>query len=124
MKEKLSVYPLPLSKKLYNHHAGKINDTEDFNSAVTRGDVLFYHATLEAAIDHFLQALFALNQCFFPSRKRSIQYIDIFIHKPINCSEQLLKTIELGAKLETLIESYGIWSQLCEELSNIANVKL
>ena len=120
MKEKLAVYPISLSKKLYAFHIGKINNTEDFYRAVEREDVLFYHSTLETALDHFLQALFAVNKCFFPSRKRSLRYIDNFEHKPQSCSEMLLKVIELGAKPETLRQSYEIWSDLCKRLSEIS----
>ena len=121
MKEKLSVYPLSLSEKLYNHHIRKINDGEDFERAITRGDVLFYHATLELAIDHYLQALFALNRCYFPSRKRNMQYIENFKRKPVNCSERLLEVIELGSKPDTLPQSYDIWVNLCKELPEMKN---
>jgi hypothetical protein len=116
MKEKLSFYPPELSEKLYRHHQSKIHDAEDFQRAVSRGDVLFYHATLEIAIDHFLQALFALNRCFFPSRKRTLSWIEGFAIKPANCAERLLQTIELGARAETLAESYAIWCGLCKDL--------
>ena len=120
MKEKLTVYPTVLSEKLFNHHIVKINDTEDFDRAVTRKDVLFYHSTLETAIDHFLQALFAFNKCYFPSRKRSIQFFDNFAYKPINCSERLLRVIERGSKPESLRQSYDIWSELCMEFLEIS----
>ena len=119
MKEKLSVYPPALAGKLYDHHIRKINDTEDFERAVVRGDVLFYHSALESAIDHFLQALFALNLCFFPSRKRNLQFIENFQYKPRNCGERLLEAIELGARSETLARSYNIWSVLCKEFSGM-----
>ncbi|MCL2703341.1 MAG: DUF4037 domain-containing protein [Defluviitaleaceae bacterium] len=120
MKEKLSVYPQLLSKKLYNHHILKVNDNEDFERAVRRGDVLFYHATLERAADHYFQALFALNKCFFPSRKRTLSLIEDFKYKPTNCSARLLEVIELGARAETLSKSYEIWSALCKELLDAA----
>ena len=122
MKEKLSVYPLSLAEKLYNHHICKINDAEDFERAISRGDVLFYHSTLELAIDHFLQTLFALNRCFFPSRKRNLQFIERFKNKPSNCSDRLLEVIELGSKSTTLSQSYDIWSALCEDLLEL-NIK-
>ena len=50
MKAKLSLYPQALSKQLYNHHICNINDMEDFERAVQRKDVLFYHATLERTV--------------------------------------------------------------------------
>lgn len=120
LKEKLAVYPQALSKKLVAHHMRRINDIEDFERAVSRKEVLFYHATLESAMDHYLQGLFALNLCFFPSRKRSIQYIEGFKSKPEGCSERLLKTIELGAKAESLGGSYAEWCSLCNDLKRIS----
>lgn len=65
MKKKLSSYPPQLSTKLIKHHIEKINNEEDFDRAVSREDILFYHSTLDSALGHFLQALFALNCCFF-----------------------------------------------------------
>lgn len=121
MKEKLAAYPQTLAEKLVGHHVKRINDTEDFERAISRKEVLFYHSTLESAIDHFLQGLFALNYCFFPSRKRSIQYIDNFQNKPENCSKRLLQTIELGSNQETLVDSYAVWCSLCKDLSEIAS---
>ena len=123
-KEKLSFYPLQLSTKLVNHHMDKICDSEDFERAVSRGDVLFYHSTLESALDHFLQSIFAVNQCFFPSRKRTLQYIQGFQHKPQNCNERLLKVIESGSHPETLLQSYNEWVSLCAELRKIVTDKL
>jgi hypothetical protein len=117
MKEKLSVYPASLAENLYNHHIRKINDAEDFERAVARGDVLLYHFALELAIDHFLQALFALNRCYFPGRKRNMQYIESFKHKPENCSEKLLKVIKLGSEPDTLSKSYDLWVEICNELT-------
>ena len=123
MQEKLSVYPEDLSKKLFEHHIRKINDEEDFERAVSRRDVLFYHATLESVLDHFLQALFAVNHRFFPSRKRTLEWIERFENKPENCSERLLKVISLGTARETLSESYEIWCGLCDEMINHKNKK-
>lgn len=120
VKEKLSEYPASLSEKLYNYHIGKMNNEEDFERAVTRQEVVFYHSVLENSIDHFLQALFALNKCFLPSRKRTLQFIECFRYKPLNCSERLLKVIEFGSSAKTLAQSYDIWFALCKEFSNMA----
>jgi len=123
MKKRLSVYPQELSTRLFAHHIKKCNDTESFERAVSRSDVLFYHETAENAIDHFLQAIFALNKCFFPSRKRTIEFINGFDIKPLNCIERLLQTIELGAKPETLSNSYAVWHSLYKELFDLGNHK-
>jgi len=122
IQQKLSVYPESLAQKLFEHHIRKINDNEDFERAVSRGDVLFYHATLECALDHFLQALFAVNRCFFPSRKRTLEWLERFESKPVNCSERLLKVISLGASRETLSESYEIWCGLCDEMISFKSI--
>ena len=112
-------YPTALREAIIQLHLPKIDDREDFMRAIRRADVLFYHATLDLAMDHFLQTLFALNRVYFPSRKRSLSHINAFHIKPQNCEERLLKAIELGAKGETLEESYAVWQRLCEELCDL-----
>ena len=112
MKERLSGYPPDLSKKLFDYHIHKANDAESFQSAVSKADVLFYHEVLENALDHLLQALFALNKCFFPSRKRNATFIRIFKYKPDRCVERMLEVIELGARPATLLQSYEKWKLL------------
>jgi len=119
MKKRLAAYPPPLAEKTFSHHINFIDDAEDFARAVQRGDALFFHSTLEKALDHYLLALFALNRCFFPSRKRNLQAIDSFARKPADCSERLLEVVALGAKPETLEKSYELWSALCKELSEL-----
>jgi hypothetical protein len=121
-KEKLKLYPEELSERLFNHHSNRINDAEDFNRAVIREDALFYHSTFESAIDHFLQALFALNKVFFPSRKRTIQFINDFKYKPRNCSDRLLEVIALGSNPKTLYQSYYLWNALCNELIEVSKI--
>jgi hypothetical protein len=116
MQKRLYEYPPILAEKMFAYHIQKINDKEDFSRAVSRRDVLFYHAILENAIDHYLQALFALNRCYFPSRKRTFQLIENFIMKPADLAIRLLKVIELGAGENTLSQSYDIWTALCNEL--------
>jgi hypothetical protein len=102
VKEKLLIYPSDLSIKIIRHHVYQIHNTEDFMRALSRKDVLFYHFTLENALDHFLQVLFAVNKCYFPSRKRSLQYINTFSIKPLDCSEKLLQVIAFGGRPELL----------------------
>lgn len=122
LKQRLEVYPVDLSEKMIKYHIRRLNGlvTEDIERAVSRKEVLLYHYALEISIDHFLQALFALNKCFFPSRKRTIQYIDKFSEKPIDCAERLLKAVALSGAPDTLFQSNEIWSALCNELTNLA----
>ncbi len=119
IKEKLYVYPPDLAEKIIEHHAPQMNDAEDFSRALLRKDVLFYHCTLDKVLDHFLQVLFALNRCYFPSRKRSLQFIETFSIKPSDCPEKLLQAVALGGRPETLPQSYQIWESLCSELEGL-----
>lgn len=112
MKNRLSRYPDNLTKKLVQYHLDELEDREDLERAVTREDVLFYHFAMDIAIDHFLQALFAINKTYFPSRKRSIEFIEKFTIKPEACCERLLEVIKLGSSCETINNSYELWKSL------------
>lgn len=121
MKEKLTTYPNELSKKLIEQHTRRLKDVEDLERAVSRNEVLFYHFALDISIDHFLQALYAINKCYFPSRKRTLDYIKGFTIKPANCAERLLRVIESGGKPDTIMQSYDMWISLCKDLFQITN---
>lgn len=120
--QRLAAYPEALSGALIRYHCAGMDDEEDFSRAIRRGDALFYHATLDLALDHFLQALFALNRVYFPSRKRSLEFIRSFAVKPENCEARLLRAVALGAKPETLEKSYRLWQALCRELNELSPV--
>lgn len=119
MKERLSVYPEGLAGKLTEYHLNALGDTEDFERALARRDPLYYHYALEPALDHFLQALFAMNRAFFPSRKRTLEHIGDFKVVPEKCGERLLEVVRLGGSAEGVGESYGIFSGLVGELREI-----
>lgn len=121
MQKKVQNYSESLRLKLTAHHLQLCFDEEDFGRAVLRQDVLFYHQVLENALDHFLQALFALNRTYFPSRKRTLQYIESFKIKPIQCAEKLQRVVKLGAKREGIAESSRTWHELAAELTNLCN---
>lgn len=122
LKVRLSKYPEKLMKKLLVYHLGELDDTEDLQRAVTRKDVLFYHFALDISIDHFLQALFAVNKVFFPSRKRSLDFIKDFSVKPEKCSERLLEIVRLGSYPEGILQSYELWSNMANELKVLCKV--
>lgn len=117
MQERLRVYPESLAGRLLFYHLDQLGDTEDLERAVSSKDVLFYHFALDLALDHFLQALFALNRCYFPSRKRSLPFIRSFAKKPARCAERLLEIVALGAESETVLQSYETFTALCRELA-------
>ena len=116
MQENTRAMPDSLAQAMTRHHTGALHSTEDFRRAIERKDALFYHAALEYALDHFLQALFAVNRTWFPSRKRMLRYLQDFAVKPESCADRLLRAVELGARADTLAESYGVWKALEDEL--------
>ena len=122
LKSLCAVYQPELRRAIIDNHIGRIDDSEDFQRAIRRADVLFYHSTLDLALDHFLQTLFALNCVYFPSRKRSLAFIQDFAIKPEHCEATLQRVIELGSRGETLRESYALWQRLCEDLEKMISL--
>ncbi len=116
LQRRLTQYPEQLAKTLAAYHGALTNDEEDFGRALRRKDPLFYHFAFEIALDHFLQAVFALNRTFFPSRKRTQQYLAGFSYKPERCYERMLEAVRLGGDPECLEESYALWRGLAKEL--------
>lgn len=114
LKQSVNTYPDSLAQKLVSYHAEAFSDTEDIGRAAGRGDVLYYHFALDLALDHFLQALFALNREYFPSRKRSIKYIARFSVKPERCTETLLNIVRLGGSPDSVGASYELLKVLIE----------
>ena len=53
---------------------------------------------------------------YFPSRKRSERYLQGFKIKPEECKQDLRQLISLGGNVETLEQSYGVWSALVYDL--------
>lgn len=119
IKKQLSDYPNELSNLLAQYHLAELEDIEDLERAVARKDVLFYHFALDLAIDHYLQALFAINKIYFPSRKRTLQFIVDFHTKPNNCEENLLEVVRLGSSSEGINKSYELWRKMVTELKRI-----
>lgn len=120
LKIMLSSYPDELRKILVHYHMDNLDNTEDLQRGVTRKDVLFYHFALDTAIDHFLQALFAINRTFFPSRKRTLEYIETFNIKPERCHERLLEVIRLGSFPEGISQSFTVWNSMVNELKELS----
>ncbi len=115
-----AIYPEELARAVVAHHVEGLADVEDLERAVQRKDVLFYHFALDLALDHFLQAVFALNKEYFPSRKRSESYLQGFRVKPPGCEERLRRVVALGGDAETLARSYEAWQGLVRDLEALA----
>ncbi len=119
LKERLPAYPDELAKILVSYHMDKLEDIEDLERAVSRKDVLFYHFAMDIAMDHFLQALFAINKVYFPSRKKTLEFLSDFRIKPEKCGERILHVIRQGSSSESLTVSYEQWSSLAAELREL-----
>ena len=118
--KKVAEYPPRLALEIFQYHLEGLRDVEDLERAAARGDVLFYHFALDLALDHFLQALFALNQVFFPSRKRSFLFIRQFARKPVDCEARLTNIVAWGGRPETLAQSLRALGELSAELGKLA----
>ena len=116
---KVRTYPQELFDKWYSSEDWKIVDEEDLGRAKLRHEVLFYHQVVEEFLDHFLQALYAKNRRYFPSRKRTESAIATFERKPQNCYERLLKIVNLGSNENTIDESIEELQKLCKELKEL-----
>ena len=116
---KVRTYPQDLFDKWYSSEVWRIVDEEDLGRAKLRHEVLFYHQVVEEFLDHFLQALYAKNRRYFPSRKRTESAIAAFELKPQNCYERLLKIVNLGSNENTIDDSVEELRKLCEELKEL-----
>ncbi len=119
LKRRLTSYPKELRETLTAYHIKKLHDTEDLCRAVMRRDALFYHFALDIALDHFLQALFAMNSTYFPSRKRTNEYLEKFEVQPGNCASRLKEVLRLGGECETVPASFALWEGLTKELTTL-----
>jgi hypothetical protein len=115
-KNRLKIYPAQLAEAVVSYHLEALKDVEDFERATRRKDTLFYHFALDLALDHFLQALFAVNKVYFPSRKRSEEFIEHFQIKPVDCAQRLRQALAWGGHADTLASSDQTWNELVCEL--------
>ena len=113
-------HPQELFENWYDSEISQAIDEEDLSRAALRHEVLFYHQVVEEFLDHFLQALYAKNLCYFPSRKRTQNAISEFNKKPDRCYERLMQIVELGVKESTIDQSIEELRKICEELKEIA----
>ena len=121
IKQKVQEYPIDLFKKLYNYHISNVIDEENLGRVILRKEVMFYHDVLGNSLDHLLQALFALNSTYFPSRKRSEQYIKAFQYQPVDCYNRLLRMIENSVLVPKIEESVKELRNITKEMKEIGN---
>jgi hypothetical protein len=116
LKEMVNRKPVELFEKLYQYHITRVLNEEDLGRVILRKEVLFYHQVLENSLDHLLQAIFALNHTYFPSRKRMEEYIQRFENKPVNLYVRLLEIIEMSASCDTMEASVSNLKKITREI--------
>lgn len=115
----VQAHPKALFQSWYAAQSALILDEEDLGRAALRRDVFFYHQVLEEALDHFLQALYAMNDAYFPSRKRNAADIARFARKPENCIARLQFILESAVQPDTVEASIRALRTLAEELKTL-----
>jgi hypothetical protein len=121
LKEKVKKYPADLFKKLFDYHISNVLDNEDLGRVLLRKEVLFYHSVLENSMDHLLQALFAANDTYLPSRKRTEQYIREFQRKPDNCYGRFMQILVDSISDKTIEKSVKELRNITLEIMQIGN---
>lgn len=106
-------------RQLYLREIAQVLDEEDLSRCEIRPEVLFFHQVLENALDHLLQALYAVNSCYFPSRKRTLATLDSFAHKPEDCGARLLRLVRDGSDPNTLGQAMDELRRLTGEVQAI-----
>lgn len=121
LKENVKKYPIDLFKKLFDYHSSNVLNDEDLGRVILRKEVMFYHSVLENAFDHLLQALFAVNFTYFPSRKRTEQYIREFKNKPHDCYDRLMQIVVDSISDKTIEKSVEELRRITLEVMQIGN---
>ena len=121
MKAMVKRPPAELFHKLFQFHISRVLNEEDLGRVILRKEALFYHQVLENSLDHMLQALYALNHTYFPSRKRMEEYIRRFENKPDNCYERLLQILKLSVLSDTIEDSVRELKCLAREIEVSGN---
>lgn len=124
MRDMVKQLPEELFEKLFQYHISRVLNHEDLGRAILRQDVLFYHQVLENALDHLLQALYALNRTYFPSRKRVENYILKFENKPADCYNRIIEIISQAVSSDTILTSIENLKGLVWEIQGAKDNKL
>ena len=113
LKNMVNQKPNTFFQRWYENEICQVLDEEDLGRSELRKEVLFFHQVLENSLDHLLQAVYDINKCYFPSRKRTMPAIDEFQYKPVDCFERLIRIVQNGSREETM-------DQAISDLKNIA----
>ncbi len=116
LKNMVNEKPHSFFERWFQNEITQVIDEEDLGRCELRKDVIFYHQVLENALDHLLQALYAVNRTYFPSRKRTMLMIDSFSKKPERCYERLVAMVQNGSHEDTMMKSIEDLRVMAEEI--------
>lgn len=116
LKRRLDAYPEVMGDRIREQCIREMQDEEDLVRACARKDVLFFHTSIDAAVDALLRYLFAINRELFPSRKRNAEMIDGFGRRPDRFVERLHEVLRLGTSEDSLGRSLEEYRRLREEV--------
>ncbi len=119
IKNNLDVYPPKLKAAILKRSLALLDDDEDLLRAVNRRDVLFFHISIDDAIDNLLQLVYGMNEVLFPSRKRVQEITQNFHFIPQSFYEQLCEIIKLGSDANTINMAYEKYKVLRQEVKEI-----
>lgn len=123
LKNMVNLKPVSFFQTWFKNEISQVLDEEDLGRAELRKETLFYHQVLENALDHLLQALYAINDCYFPSRKRTLSDINGFLNKPGDCCTRLLSMVIHGATSDTINQSIEELRCMTHEIYEMGAVK-
>lgn len=121
MKDIVNQKPKKFFKKWYENEIRQVLDEEDLGRSELRKEVLFFHQVLENALDHLIQSLYAVNERYFPSRKRTMSAIEEFQYKPADCFERLLHIVQNGAGEETIVQAISDLRDISVEVRKLGD---
>ena len=121
MKTMVNQKPRTFFQKWYENEIIQVLDEEDLGRIELRKEVLFFHQVLENALDHLLQALYAVNMCYFPSRKRTESTIEGFQYKPKDCYARMIQIVQDSTKEETMIQAISGLRNITAEVKEFGN---
>lgn len=122
LKDRLKTYPSKLKSKIIN---GFLWDTEFSLSRArkfaSRNEVYLVTSSLTRIAHDLTQVLYALNEVYFLSEKKTYRDIPKFSIVPDNYIEKTEKTLgNIGANIESLTKSLDIFSDLIEEFKTLS----
>lgn len=121
IKDILSAYPPKLKAAILKRTLALLDEDEDLLRAVNRRDVLFFHVSIDNAIDNLLQLIYVMNEVLFPSRKRVQEITRNFHFIPQSFYERLCEIVKLGSDAISLSTAYEKYKVLRQEVKEIYN---